>query len=112
MQPREFIRGVAFSIMGAKPHELHYYSMQDVWAAYAVSQNLEDKKQERLFKLMWEQSRMESYYSHRGHVKQLDIRDIVWLPWLDGEMPKGTTNNPWTKEEIEKLKAQGHPLFN
>ena len=55
---------------------------------------------------------MVSFFSVVAHTKKIKKQtDIITFGWENNTGAKGTKNNKWTKAEIEKIKADGHPLF-
>lgn len=103
-----FIRGFALRFLSATPITIEDYSMRDIlegYIAHSVVHSIEDRD-------AWERARMISLFTSAPHSKKkLTAKDIVVFSWEQKGGQKGTPSNKWTKEEIEKLKKEGHPIF-
>lgn len=93
--------------MQVKPQDIEMYSMTDLLEAYVSHRAihaLEDRD-------AWERARMIALYAAAPHTKKkLKATDIVTFNWEKSDT-KGTKGNKWTKEEIERFKKEGHPIF-
>lgn len=55
-------------------------------------------------RVSWEQSRLIGYFSAAPHVKKLEMRKMLPLPWDESEDMNEEKNTSITNEEIERLK--------
>ncbi len=83
------------------------YSLYDWWNIYVIRQY--DKFQKE--KTDWERARMIAFYAVAPHSKKIKkATDLFKFSW-EGKNLKGSNADKWTKEELEKIKKEGHPIF-
>ena len=80
-------------------------SISEAYSYYWVNQRLKERP-------LWEMARMVSFYAGFGKVQGLKSdRDIQIFPWEENTGDKGTTANPWTKEDHDRMRREGHRFF-
>lgn len=79
-------------------------SIRDAYSYYWINQRLKER-------VTWETARMVSFYSGFGSVQGLkSYKDVQVFSW-DDKGDKGSKNNPWTKEDHDKMRKEGHSFF-
>jgi hypothetical protein len=65
-------------------------------------------------KNIWEHTRQIAFYSavHVLPKGKRDIKQFMIFPWERESHEKGTSGNPWTKEEIIRMKKSGNKFLN
>lgn len=83
-------------------------SISEAYSYYWINQRLKERT-------TWETARTIAFHAGFGKIKGLNSElDIQIFPWEKDKVEKGdkgTTSNPWTKEDHDRMRREGHPFF-
>ena len=89
------------------PSQLDDYDLSDIWHSYLGywrNQRIKERSD-------WERARWIAFYTVAPHSKKITkVKDIIEFDWEIDKSIKGTKANPWTKEELDKLR-ETHPFY-
>lgn len=99
------MRGFAISVLNKKPNKFTLVELLDAYNYHWAAHNYKEREE-------WQRARMVAYWAAAAHQKKgFKHTDIIQFGWEQKTAEKGTSSNKWTKEEILKLKSEGHPFF-
>jgi hypothetical protein len=105
-----WIRGFVFGVLKQSPLSIDSYTMAGIYDAY-VGHRLNENITARV---QWETARFISFVNLKaaGSKRLSKPSDLITFDWEKNEAKKGEKGNPWTRDEIEKLKKTKPKWFN